>query len=80
MVFLRGEFPIGMEVSGVYFPGEILYGGDLPEFVNEICFICLTFSLGPILHVGMLWCNCRGNCSSELKFSGILLHGERDFL
>ena len=44
----RVNFPLGGKFSGggeMNFSGEILHWCNLPEFLYEILFICITFSL-----------------------------------
>ena len=52
MDFLREEFSIGMEVSRFEISRESFTRGNLPEFVLEIYFIYLTFSLTTPFYIG----------------------------
>ena len=52
MDFLREEFSIGMEVSRFEISRGSFTRGNLPEFVLEIYFIYLTFSLATPFYIG----------------------------
>jgi len=44
-IFYGEDFPLGGKFSVLKFPRNILHRRNLPEFVCEIPFISLTFSL-----------------------------------
>ena len=51
MEFDHGEnFPREGAFRGVNFPGEIFHWSNLPEFLYEIIFICLTLYLPTQFH------------------------------
>ena len=79
-IFCGENFPLGWKFPGLSFPGEILHGGNSPEFAYEDRLICLTFSLATPFY---LW-RCFGGIvpgkfSAELEFSRGFWRGRGNF-
>jgi hypothetical protein len=78
--FLRGKFSMGSKVFGAELSRGNFTRGNSPEFLQEILFICLNFSLATPFY---MW-RCCGRIDRE-KFSTLIeLFGffpvEGDFL
>ena len=63
-IFQGNTLAWGGKFPGWGFPGEILHCGNLPEFLYEILFICLAFSLPTQFY---MWRSSQG--IAQEKFS-----------